>query len=78
MRFTKNTKGYFLLGLMFFIFVGIPGYVLMMIAGSPFLLGGVLAGSIYVTILMLVLIALIGFVIIGWLIYRFVKTNQFG
>jgi len=78
MQFKANIKSYFILGFMLMVLVAIPAAVLMMFASAPLLIGGALAGGIVGTIMMMAAVLLIGFVVIGWLTFRFVRGSKFG
>jgi hypothetical protein len=78
MRFTPNLRGYLLLGFAFFLFVGLPFAFLISIISTVSLVGGVLVGGLWGMVVLAIAMMIGGFILMGWLIYRFVKTNRFG
>ena len=77
-RFKPNIQGYFLLGLMFLLFVGIPAAFIINLMAMPTLYLGVMSQSIAATLIVLGIILILSLVIMGWFIFRFVRGNRFG
>lgn len=78
MRFKNNIMGFFVLGLMFVIFVTIPAAIIIQFIAIPLILGGAGTGMVWPVLMAFVVVMVLFLVIVGWLIFRFVKTNQFG
>ena len=77
-RFQPNIKGYFLLGLFFLLFVGIPASFVIMLMTTPTMILGAVAGNFLAMIILLIFIFAVGLIIMGWFIMRFVRGNKFG
>lgn len=78
MQFKRNIIGYLLVGLAFLFLVIIPFYFLMAVIATPLLVGGLMTEMPLMVFAMLGVILIVGLIVMGWLIFRFVKGNKFG